>query len=641
MGPFTPAAFSLLIGLIAPPTVASEAPDPPDSAQALKRLSIEELSKIDVTSVSKHAEAISEAATAITVITSEDIRRAGITDVPDALRLATGVEVAKFNGETWGVSARGFNISTANKMQVLIDGRSVYTPLFSGVFWGVQDLVLRDVDRIEVIRGPGGTLWGANAVNGVINIITKSSQDTQGGVATVSGGNQVGQTSVRYGGKGSEDTTYRVYGKFAYSGAEVFSTGASSHDRTTHEQSGFRLDWRPPSRTTFTLQGDVYRGRSGLSDRPDIAEAGGNVLGRYSHTARSGSQLEVQGYYDGTFRDVPNQFSEHRDTLDAELQYRFTLGTRHDVTAGGGYRWSRGDAEPSPVLFFDPDRRGSHLVNTFVQDAIALVPNRIVLTVGSKLEQNDFTGFEVQPTARIRWSPTPRQTVWGGVSRAVRMPSRFDSDLRFTGGNPFVLLQGSPAFQSENVVATEAGYRVRLANVVAVDVATFVNDYNDLRSEEPSVTPPGIPLTLANRLLATTGGVEVAVDYQPTSRLQWHLAYTRLAEDFHLEAGSLDPTGGSGEHNDPQNQFLLRASCDLPRHSELDAVLRVVGALPNPVVPGYTELTLRAGWGHDGPVEIALIGDNLLHARHGEAAATGPLQEQYVRQATVRVTVRF
>jgi iron complex outermembrane recepter protein len=617
----------------------SSSPSEP-SGQTFKGLSIEELSKIDVTSVSKHAEIISEAAAAISVVTADDLRRAGVTELPEAMRLAAGMIVARFNGETWGVSTRGFNISTANKMLVLIDGRSVYTPLYSGVFWSVQDVVMEDVERIEVVRGPGGTLWGANAINGVINIITKRAADTQGTLVSTSAGTNLGQTALRYGGKAGVNATYRVYAKYSYFGPQMYSNGASADNRLGRGQAGFRMDWTPPSRTALTLQADAYYEKSGLSDRPDIDQSGGNLLGRFSHTFATGAQLQLQGYYDGTYRKVPRQFSEHRDTGDLDFQYRRASG-RHDLTSGVGFRLTGGRAPGSSVLFFDPTERSSHLLNAFVQDEIAIVPRTVTATLGTKVEHNDFTGVEYQPTARLRWSPSARQTVWGAVSRAVRMPTRFDSDLRFTGALPVVVLQGSPDFASETVVAGEAGYRHRVANRLSLDVAMFVNGYDDLRTQEPSSAPGGIPITLANNLQASTRGVEVGVDYLPAPFWQLHGAYTHLYENFQLTAESRDPSKGSNEHNDPRDQFSFRSYVDLPSSGEIDAVFRFVGALPQPTVARYSELTLRVGWGHGGPMELSVIGDNLLHARHGEAGATGPLQEQFPRRVTARATWRF
>ncbi len=631
-------AFALMLSLGAPSLLSAQGRSGGDAA--FKGLSIDDLSRIDVTSVSKHAEVIGEAAAAISVITSEDLRRAGIVELPEALRLASGMFVARFNGEAWGASARGFNISTANKMLVLVDGRSIYTPLFSGVFWGAQDIVLEDVDRIEIVRGPGGALWGANAVNGVINIITKAAGDTQGVLLTTSAGNRVGGQVVRYGGRAGANAAYRVYGKYSYLGPQVFSTGASARDPHRHAQAGFRIDWTPPSRTAFTLQGDASHGLSGLADRPDIDQAGGNLLGRLSHTTAGGSQLQLQAYYDATYRLVPRQFSEHRDTYDLDAQYRIAGLGRHDVTTGVGYRYSNGRTRPSPVLFFEPQERSFQLVNAFVQDAITLLPQRLIATVGTKIEHNTYTGVEYQPTARLRWSPDRRQTYWGGVSRAVRIPTRFDTDFRFTGTFPVVVLQGSADFKSETVIAVEAGYRTRLGTRVAVDLAGFVNGYDDLRSQEPAAGSPGIPVTLGNLLQATTRGVEIGVDYQPTPSWEWHLSYTALGEDFRLAPESRDVSGGSAEHNEPDHYLTVRSFANLPAGTEFDVVFRFAGALPRPAVPAYAELTLRAGWNR-GPVQLSITGDNLLHGRHGEAAATGPLQEQFLRRATARATWRF
>jgi iron complex outermembrane recepter protein len=446
---------------------------------------------------------------------------------------------------------------------------------------------------------------------------------------------------VRYGGEAAANTAYRVYAKYSYFGAEVFSSGATAHDPLRRGQAGFRMDWTPPSRTVLTLQGDAYDAKSGLSDRPDIDESGGNLLGRLSHTSSAGAQLQLQGYYDGTYRKVPRQFSEHRDTYDLDFQYRMTAKARHDLTSGIGYRVTRARAPRADVLFFDPATRTSHILNAFVQDEISIVPRTLAATLGSKIEHNDYTGVEYQPTARLRWSPSSRQTVWGAVSRAVRMPTRFDSDLRFTGTLPIVVLQGSPEFKSETVIAGEAGYRHRVGNRLMLDVAAFVNGYDDLRTQEPSSAPGGIPIILANNLQATTRGLELGVDFQPTPFWQLHGAYTRLAEEFHLTAESRDPSNGSGEHNDPRNQLSLRSYFDLASASELDVLFRFVGELPQPTVSRYAELTVRAGWGRQGPLELSVIGDNLLHGQHGEAAPTGTVQEQYLRTVTARATWRF
>jgi iron complex outermembrane receptor protein len=599
---------------------------PAGQGEPLGRLSIEQLSRIEVTSASKHAEPVGETAAAIIVLTQDDLRRAGITTLPDALRLATGVSVGRSNGRTWAISARGFNITSANKLAVFMDGRSIYTPLFSGVFWDVQDYVLQDIDRIEVIRGPAGTLWGANAVNGVVNIITKSAARTSGPMVAIGGGNDLGQLSARYGGALGSRGAYRAYTKYRYRAAQIFDTGDSAHDPLRGGQAGFRADFHPSSRTTITTQGDVYKSLAGLFDSRDIEATGGNVLGRLDHTYSSGAQLQIQAYYDHTWREVPRQFEARRHTGDAELHYRFSVGPRHDVVVGGGYRASHGRAVPSPVLFFEPPARTDRLFSAFIEDGILLAGGVADLTVGSKFEHNTYSGFEYQPTVRGRWTPTLRDTVWGAVSRAVRMPSRFDTDLRLTAGSPAVVLRGDEAFRSETLLAKEIGYRRQIGGTLWLDVAAFHNSYDDLRSLEP--TPPsGVPIVLRNELTATTAGVEVTVDYQPVPRWQLHGGYAYLHERFRPTPESLDPTPGMTEHNDPRHQLSFRSFLNLSDSLELDAVLRAVSKLERPEVPAYAELTLHVGWRLPRGLEFRLIGDNLLHGQHPEFGGAMPREE--------------
>ena len=633
-----PGAMAVLLAALGAGPAHGQTPAAPQTDESsLKRLSIEELSRINVTSTMKYAEPVREAAAAIQVISGDDIRRAGITTLPEALRLATGVQVARFDGRTWAISARGFNISTANKLVVMIDGRSVYTPLFSGVFWDVQDVVLADVDRIEVIRGPGATLWGANAVNGVINVVTRPAAETEGTLVQVDGGTELGQATVRHGIRMGAGGAARVYGKFRYRDSQRFETGASARDPLRFGQAGFRLETGLSGRTLFTLQGDAYKGKLGIADRPDSDVAGGNLLARVSHTRSSGSQVQFQAYYDGTYRKVPRQFSEHRDTLDLEAQYRTVWKARHDIVSGLGFQVTHGRAAPSQVLFFAPETRTSPLTNLFVQDDIALAPGRVHLIIGTKVEHNDYTGMEYQPSARLRWT-TGEQTIWGAVSRAVRMPTRFDTDLRFTGPAPFVVLRGDPAFHSESVVATELGYRRAVSPRLSVDLASFVNVYDDLRTQEPS-PPAGLPIVLSNELNARTAGIEATAAYQAAARVQLHAGYTLLSERFRLDPGSFDLTNGTSEYNDPRHQVWLRAFTDLPASMEGDAVFRYVGRLPHPPVPAYAELTLRLGW-RSGPVDLSIVGDNLLHDHHPEFGDLNP-REEYRRSAFGQLTWRF
>jgi iron complex outermembrane receptor protein len=634
-----PLAAAVCAMLLTTGVAAAQSPEPQAQSaepQARPRPTIDELMKIDVTSVQKHAEPAFEAAAAISILLQDDLRRAGITTLAEALRLAAGVTVGRTDGHTWAISARGFAISTANKMVVMIDGRSIYTPLFAGVLWDVQDVVLEDVDRIEVVRGPGASLWGANAVNGVINVITKRASETKATLVQVGGGSNQGQTSVRYGGAIGTSGAFRVYGTGQYQAPQLFLSGASANDPMNHGQVGFRVDL-DAGRKSFTIQSDAYTGKIGAFDRPDTDVSGGNILGRLTRTSASGNQLQLQWYYDYTYRNVPRQFAEARNTGDVDLQYRFVPLRRHDVTAGAGLDVTHSRTLGSAVLFFEPATRTSPLLNTFAQDVIEVVPQRFYVTIGSKFEHNDYTGFEVQPTGRFRWSPARSATVWGAVSRGVRMPARFDTDLRFTGNSPTVLIEGSPDFLSETVIAHELGYRQSLGRRIAVGITAFENDYDHLRSQEPTL-PTIVPVVLSNLLTARTTGLELTAAVQPSTHWDLRGSYAFLSEQFRQAPGSLDPTVGSSEANDPTHQLSIRSMVTL-RHVELDATVRTIGHLPHPAIPGYTELTVHIGLRPTPRVQLAVIGDNLLHSSHQEAS-TLPNPEVFVRSVLVQLTWR-
>jgi iron complex outermembrane recepter protein len=630
------AATALLFA--APAAAQAEEAGPPVDPSSLKRLSVEELMEIDVTSVSKRSEPLSTAAAAITVITGEDIRRSGVSSLPEALRLAVGVEVARVDGHTWAISARGFDSTAANKLQVLIDGRTVYTPLFSGVFWDVQDTLLADVDRIEVIRGPGATLWGANSVNGVINIITKSAAATQGGFVGAGGGPGEGEVAAaRYGGRLAGGTAYRVYGRLSRTSPLAFANGESARDPLTREQGGFRLDGGHDG-DAFTLQGDLYNGRYEDPPTPDGALGGGNLLGRFTRRVSDRSDWRLQVYVDSTHRSIPDFFSEERRTYDLDLQHHSLVGSRQDVVWGIGYRLSDDQVVNSPVVAFLPPRPTETLVNAYAQDEIALVRERLHLVVGTKLEHNDYTGFELQPTLRLSYTPDAQQTLWGAISRAVRAPSRIDTDVEFFAG-PFTILQGNPDFRSEVLVAYELGWRIQPAAGLSFDLATYYDDYDRVRTQEP--TPAGFPYVLANMATARVAGAELAANYQMTSWLRWTASYSHLDERFRLKPGSQDPTGATAEGNDPANQWSLHASLDLPRRVQLDAFLRHVDELPQPIVPAYTELDVRLGWEPVPGIELSAIGHNLLHPQHPEFGNPGPTRQEVPRSVVGRVAWRF
>jgi iron complex outermembrane recepter protein len=611
-------------------------------AQDLKRLTIEELAELDVTSVSRRVERLSQAAAAVSVVRQDDIRRTGVVSLAEAMRLADGLDVARYDGRTWAVSARGFTISTANKLLVLMDGRTLYSPLYSGTFWDVQDTLLADIDRIEVIRGPGGTIWGANAVNGVINVITKDASATRGNTALVAIGSEERLiASARHGGRLGASGSYRVFGKYGRRDANVFSTGASAGDELQLGQGGFRLDSASQSSTRWTLQGDAYRGTEGLFDRDDTDVSGGNVLARWIKRYAVNSDLQVQAYYDRTHRKVPLQFKETRDTFDVDVQRRLPFRTRHDVIFGGAFRVTTGRDVGSAGFRFDPERQTDKLFSFFAQDEIALTPDRVFLTVGTKFERNDFTGLEVQPTIRSRWSPSDRQTVWGAVSRAVRLPTRFDTDLRFINpGTGAVVLSGNEDFDAESVIAYEAGYRVRPHSRLSLDFATFANRYDRLRSQEfPSRLGPVI--LLGNTLNAVTSGFEAGGTIQVLETWRLHAWYAYLHKDLSLDPGSRDLSRGRDEANDPSFLLSLRSYLDLPRGLALDSVVRRAGKRPFPAVPAYSELDLRMGWTVRPGWEMSLVGQNLLHDRHPELGSIQAVRYEFQRGVYARSAWRF
>jgi iron complex outermembrane recepter protein len=612
----------------------------PVDPEALKRLSLEELMNIPitVTSVSKFSEPLSTAAAAVTVITAEDIRRSGATNLPDLLRLATGLQVAQADGRNWAISARGFSQTMSNKLLVLIDGRSIYTPLFSGVFWDVQDTFLADIDRIEVIRGPGATLWGANAVNGVINILTKCAQETQGGLAMAGGGeSERAFGGVRYGGRAG-GAAYRVYGNYDYRGALEFAKGKSAEDPLRRGQGGFRLDWERSKEDAYTFQGDLYRGLAGEALRADTDLSGGNLLGRFTRQLERGD-LKLQLYFDRTHRRTPNFFEEGRDTWDLDFQHHLQATGRQEVVWGVGYRWTADRVENSVGNVFVPNHRTQSLLNVFAQDEITLLPERVRLTLGSKLEHNDYTGFEVQPSVRLAYTPSAKQTVWGAISRAVRTPTRLDTDLHFLSRG-FVFFQGNPDFRSESVVAYELGWRGEPRRNLSLDLALFYNDYDHLRTQE--FTKGGLPLTFGNKLRAETAGAELSANYQMLPWWLWSAGWSYLHKRLALAADSTDPALGQEEGNDPLRQLWVRTSLDdLPGGTEFDLWLRRVDSLPAPKVPAYTELDLRAGWRATRTIDFSLIGRNLLHAHHPEFGAPSPNREEVQRSIYGRIEWRF
>lgn len=594
----------------------------------LKKVPFEELFEIEITSVSRRPERLVDAASAIQVITSEDIRRSGASSLPEALRLAPNLHVAQVDSRRWAISARGFNAVTANKLLVLIDGRTVYTPLFSGVFWDVQNVMLEDVERIEVISGPGATLWGANAVNGVINVITKSARNTQGGLVSAGGGSFLrGFGNARYGDQIGQDLYFRFYGMGFDRDDTFFRSGREASSNWFIGQGGFRADWLPPSGEKLSFQGNFYGGAIEQLAPGAISVDGQNFVAKWTRPLAKDSELSLQAYWDRTHRRIPTTVAEVLNTYDVEFQHRLPIGERNQLIWGAGYRLMHDEVENTPGLAFRPSRRNMQLFSGFIQDEIALRRDQLFLTLGSKFEHNDFSGFEIQPSARVAWMPIGNHTLWAAVSRAVRSPSRIDTDLFLPGVPPFSIRGGRDRFESETVIAYELGYRSEVTQRFGLSISTFFNDYDDIRSVEPIPGAPGQSIIL-NRLRAHTYGVEFAATWQPVDSWRLRTGYTFFRKEISF-GNSRDINRGRAEGNDPHHQLLVQSLLNLPGNIEFDSVLRFVDNLNQrgPTVPSYATLDLRLGWHPAQGWELALIGQNLLQKRHAEFGAPATREE--------------
>ena len=641
----TALSLMLLGGLV--PVSWGDAPENSEPTEGrLTQVSLEQLGQIEVTTASKEPVKASRTPAAIYVVTQEDIRRSGATSIPEALRLVPGVEVARIDSNTCSLGVRGFGSALSRSVLVLIDGRTVYTPLFAGVYWQVQDTLLEDVERIEVIRGPGGTIWGANAVNGVINIITKSAKDTHGTLVSTGGGNlDQGFAHFRYGAGNDNGFNYRIYGK-AFTRGPQFHQDGHLFDDWRMGQTGFRADRERHQRDTLTLQGDLYSGDAGQSlainsySPPFMALVeqnaelgGGNLLGRWKRTLGEGSDVQVQTYYDRTNRRQAN-FAESRDTFDIDFIHHLTLPFRQDFLWGLGARLSSGNAtEVVSTVVFTPNHFTDKLYSGFVQDEIAIVRNQLSLTMGSKFLHNIYSGFEVEPSVRVLWTPNPRQTVWAAVTHAERTPSRVEEDLQLTGiasPNPltFYRIVGDRGFTAENLIGYEAGYRSLVKPKFYVDIAGFYNNYNDLLSIEPGTpfsetSPPPthtvVPIFFRNGLLGNTSGFEIAPDWTPTSRWRLKGSYSYLYMDLKKRAGSLDTTTASStQGSSPHHQIVIQSSFDLPKKLQFDQTFRYVSALPAQQVGAYATADVRFSWRAFRSVELSVAGQNLLQPHHAE-----------------------
>jgi iron complex outermembrane receptor protein len=603
--------------------LAGGAPDEATAKEApsLAGLSLEQLSQIKIVSVSKREEKLSEVAAAVHVITGEDIRRSGAVSIPEALRQAPGVDVARISSQRYAVSIRGFNHEFASKLLVLQDGRSLYTPQFGGTFWDAQDTFMEDIDHIEVVRGPGGTAWGINAVNGVINILTKEARDTQGTLITGAGGlNEVGMGGVRQGGKLGEHTYYRVYGKGFYRDETDFTNGVGAGDDWSQGRTGFRLDSYPTEQNQLTLQGDVYGGEllqysGGAPDQ--FASLGGNALTRWTHSFSEDSDLKVQLYYDAVQRDsLPA--TANTDTGDFEASHRFPLGSRQQLNWGVHYRYLVNEARGNRSHNYDPTRRTLNQADVWLEDQVTLVPEKWHFSTGAKLEYHTFSGWEALPNARLSFTPTPRQTYWAAVSRGLQAPSISDHDLTLSTA-AFRSLPSKDRPLTE-LIAYEAGYRARLAEPLTVDVAAFYNDYENLSTLESTfqTPPPTVVAQPSNRMHGETYGVETSLLWQATDWWRWRAHYGLLLMDLHLEPGTTDTTSERQERMSPRHQAMLWSSVNLGKQWEFDASLRFVDGLPALKLQEYFSLDLRLAFHPRPNLEFAVVGQNLLDRRHGE-----------------------
>ena len=583
----------------------------------LKKLSMEELMNLKVTSVSRRPEKLTEVASAIQVITHDEIRRSGATSIPEALRLASNLQVAQLNSSAWIISARGFNAVFSNKLLVMIDGRTVYSPLFAGVFWDVQNVLLEDVDRIEVISGPGGTAWGANAVNGVINIITRKASETQGLYASAGAGNYLRQKgSLRYGGTLGSNLSYRVHGMYANRDHTYFSRDSANADAWRIAQGGFALDWEASGADRVAVQGNVYGGLH--KNMPENSSVDGqNALARWSHSFPDESSLVVQAYYDRTWRkDIPSTISDQMQTYDLDIDHSFALGNFQTIVWGVGYRFMRDESHNStPIIGLLPNARDMKLFSTFVQDEIGLANDQLKLIVGTKLQHNTFSGFEFQPSVRVAWVQN-YYTAWAAVSRAVRAPSRIDVDyflptFPVPAGVPNVA--GGPNFTSEKVVAWEAGYRIQPSASTSFSLAAFYNRYDDLYSVE--ALPNTVTYQIQNGTEGNSRGVEFSGRVRPGNKWRLRGGYSYFYKELANKPGRVYDYSALG--NDAENRVTLQSMLDLPANFQLDVTFRYIDPLPKPAVPDYMTFGARIAWVH-GPLEIAMIGQNLMDEKHQE-----------------------
>ncbi len=596
----------------------------------LADLSLEELSSLPVISVSKSAKPVSEASASIFVITNDDVENAGSVSLPEALRLAPNLQVARVDARNYAITARGFNNPFENKLLVMIDGRTVYSPLFSGVYWDAQDVVLEDLERIEVVSGAGGTLWGANAVNGVVNIVTRSAAETQGELISLGASNHEQYASARYGGALGGDTGghYRVYVKRAQHDDTHAENGTSTNTGFGRTQTGFRMDWDQGS-DEFTLQGDAYSGRLHQTGTEDIKISGANILARggwqLAGSTLADSKLTLQAYLDHTQRDQPTAFAQKMNTWDIELQHELPLGKYQNIVWGAGYRYITDRIDNDQNFAFLPGDVNRSWRNIFVQNEINITDD-VQLTIGSKWEDNPYTGLESMPGIKLGWEPDSTKLVWTSLSRAVRSPSRIDRDLYaptnppIIDGVPQYAVGGGPNFVSEIAEVFEMGYRSQPVARVSWSITAFYSKYDDLRTLELNAPGPG--LVFKNMAEADTYGMEVWGSWQPFIDLRLHGGLALQKIDIELEPGSMDFSNTTGlASGDPDYSSIIRSTYTIRDDVELNATLRHVAEVEGFDLPHYTTLDVHLSWAVSSTLDISIIGQNLVDNHHSEFGA--------------------
>jgi iron complex outermembrane receptor protein len=640
---------------------ASTRPAPRDSLHSstnpsghdddLTHLSLEDLMNVEVTSVSKKKQSIADAPAAVSVISQEDISRSGFSTIPDLLRMAPGVNVARVNSYSWAVGVRGGNAQFNDNLLVLQDGRSLYSPLFAGVYWDTVDYVLEDLDRIEVIRGPGATLWGSNAVNGVINITSKDSRDTQGLLVSTRGSNDDSSVAVRYGGQISDDTTYRVYVKGKYdNGLDSLTSGSGAGDDWYSTRGGFRVDKHTSDSDTLTVQGDITDSQIRepltvpIPTSPFLRNvtsnqltANGNLLARWDHRNGDDSDFSLQTYYDYLkVNYLPLDYVQN--TFDIDFHHRFKLGQRDEVTWGLGYRFINSNITPTAIIVANPSTRNLNLYSAFVQNTYTLEPEHWFVTVGSKFEHNDFTGFEVQPSARLLWTPNKQNSVWAAVSRAVRTPAIDERDVRIPLANMTIPLPGggtAPAqtvvfgshnFDSEDLTAYELGYRVEPAKNFSIDTAIFYNTYSSIESLSPGApifgSPIVIPLTFGNQINGETYGAEISPAWQVTDRWRLVGSYSLLEAKFEAENKSVIGVAAV-QGSAPKNQAQVRSYFDVTRNLQFNSGVYYVGRVDAYHLSGYISTDLNLVWRPREAMEVSVGVMNLFDNHHPEFSSSG------------------